>query len=148
MSLLPYSCNYTTYSSFFSIVSPFFYSMLKIRSVAWLHPLIRFWLRRQGQAVSSNEERTKPSLRFPKKSSGCCRILSLIFSTAAVLARYLHPPPAAVPREPQRATLVVLITRRHRYNLSTYRNAKNAPLWVRFRILVAETGLEPAASGL
>jgi len=63
--------------------------------------------------------------------------------------RSLHPPPAALPSLPQRATLVGLITRMVAQGaLCKPEKKKRPPGWVVFLFLVAEAGLEPTTSGL
>ena len=64
--------------------------------------------------------RTYPALRFPKERSGCFRICSFVFLTAAVLGRCLHPLRGGTVRAPTSSARRSHIRERmHKYQLST-----------------------------
>ena len=89
---------------------------LRLRGVQKPGPI--HWLRRQGSNLRppgylSKALPLKATLRWPE-NVGILHRKYRHFSTAAVLAPSLYPPPAAGRHEPQRAPLVALITRKHK----------------------------------
>ena len=70
------------------------------------------------------------------------------FLTTTVFAQCLHLPLAVALYETQRATLVVLITRKDaQFNQTTFKHNKKTPYWVLF-VVGAGAGFEPTTSGL
>ena len=114
--------------------------------------LVLLWLRRQDSNlrpvavgffafvtnICDNQFCVSPRLRCPKKASGL-RISSL-FSTAALTAPSLHLPPVVLRLVTQRATLIILITRRSPRTCCTSREKKKAiPFGMTFSFLASCT---------